>query len=144
MARTETIQTTDSGVKKMTTSKDRPRRPPAERFAGSEHEIDLPAALEAIRKEEHGSKDNHRQMTLFRKDALRVILFAFEPGGRLPSHRAPGYIVIQSLSGTVRVRTEIETHELSAGRILILEPDAVHEVEAPARADMLLTISLLP
>lgn len=128
----------------MSTPKDRMRPPPAERFAGSEHEIDLASALDSLRKEEHGGKDNHRQMTIFRKDSLRVILFAFEPGGRLPSHHAPGFITIHSLNGTVRVRTESETHELSAGRILILEPDAVHEVEAPEQADMLLTISLLP
>jgi quercetin dioxygenase-like cupin family protein len=128
----------------MTPSKERPRVPPAERFAGSEHEIDLASALDSLRKEEHGKKDNHRQMTVFRKDALRVILFAFEPGGRLPSHQAPGYVVIQTLNGSVRVRTQTETHELSAGRILILEPDAVHDVEAAERADMLLTISLLP
>ena len=128
----------------MSPSNDRPRRPPAERFAGSEHQIDLDAALDSLRREEHGAKDNHRQMTVFRKDALRVLLFAFEPGGRLPSHRAPGYVVIQALNGNLRVRTQSKTHELSAGKILILEPDEVHEVEAPERADMLLTLSLLP
>ena len=127
----------------MPPSKDRPRPPPAERFAGSEHAIDLGSALEALRKEERGSKDRHRQITVFRKDALRILLFAFEAGGRLGSHRAPGWVVIQALNGTVRVRTESETHELAAGRILVLEPDAIHEVEAEGEADMLLTVSLL-
>lgn len=126
----------------MSPSKARPRTPPAERFAGSEHQIDLASAVEALRKEEHGGKDSHRQITVFRKDALRVLLFAFEPGGRLASHRAPGYVVIQALNGRVRVRTQNETHELSAGRILVLDPDVVHEVEAQERADMLLTVSL--
>lgn len=127
----------------MSLSRDRPRPSPAERFAGSERDIDLASALEALRKEEHGSKGGHRQITVFRKDALRIVLFAFEAGGRLASHRAPGYVVIQALSGTVRVRTQSETHEVTVGKILVLEPDAVHEVEAQERADMLLTISLL-
>jgi quercetin dioxygenase-like cupin family protein len=128
----------------MSPSRDRPRPAPAERFAGSEHDIDLASALEALRKEEQGGKGSHRQITVFRKDSLRILLFAFEAGGRLPSHRAPGYVVIHALNGTVRVRTQSETYELSEGRILVLEPEAVHEVEADERADMLLTISLFP
>lgn len=118
------------------------RPAPAERFAGVEHLIELGSAVAALRSEPHKGKDGHRQITLFRKGSLRLVLFAFEAGARLAAHRAPGFVVIRALRGTVLVRTESETHELLEGRILVLDPDLTHDVEAVGEADMLLTISM--
>jgi quercetin dioxygenase-like cupin family protein len=125
-------------------SDDRLRPPPAERFAGSEHRIDLASAFDALRSEPHSGKDGHRQMTVFRKGPLRLVLFAFEAGGRLAAHRAPGSVVIHALRGTIRVQTPNETHQLTAGRLLVLDPQVVHDVTADEQADMLLTLSFAP
>lgn len=127
----------------MSTPKHRLRPRPAERFAGPEHRIELASALGALRSEAHDGKDRHRQITVFRKGPLRLVLFAFEAGGRLAAHHAPGFVVIHALRGTVRVRTPNETHELTAGRILVLDPEVVHDVEAHEEADILLTVSLV-
>lgn len=124
--------------------KHRLRPSPSERFAGPEHRIELASALDALRKEPHEGKDGHRQITVFRKGPLRLVLFAFEAGGTLPAHRAPGLVVIHVLRGTVSVRTPSETHDLTAGRILVLDPEVVHDVKAHEQADMLLTISVVP
>lgn len=124
--------------------KHRLRPSPSERFAGPEHRIELDSALDALRKEPHEGKDGHRQITVFRKGPLRLVLFAFEAGGTLPAHRAPGLVVIHVLRGTVSVRTPSETHDLTAGRILVLDPEVVHDVKAHEQADMLLTISVVP
>ena len=126
----------------MPTSKHRLRPPPAERFAGPEHRVELDSVLAALRSEPHDGKDSHRQITVFHKGSLRLVLFAFEAGGRLEAHRAPGFVVIHALRGAVRVRTPNETHELTAGRILVLDPEVVHDVEAHEAADLLLTVSL--
>ena len=96
----------------------------------------------ALRSEPHDGKDGHRQITIFRKGSLRLVLFAFEAGGRLRAHRAPGFVVIHTLRGTVRVRTASEAHRLTAGRTLVLDPDVLHEVEAAEEADVLLTVSM--
>jgi quercetin dioxygenase-like cupin family protein len=125
-------------------SNDRLRPRPADRFAGAEHRTELTSALEMLRSEPHGGKEGHRQITIFRKGPLRLVLFAFEAGGHLVAHRAPGFVVIQALRGSVRVRTQRETHELTVGRVLVLDPDVVHDVEAVDAADMLLTVSLVP
>jgi quercetin dioxygenase-like cupin family protein len=53
-------------------------------------------------------------------------------------------VVIQALRGSVRVRTQRETYELTVGRVLVLDPEVVHDVEAVDAADMLLTVSLVP
>lgn len=126
----------------MSSSKDRLRPPPSERFAGPEHRIDLQSSLEALRRESHDGSDKHRQITVFHKGPLRLVLFAFEPGGSLPAHRAPGSVVIHTLRGRIQVKTLNESYELATGQILMLDPEVVHDVTAAEQSDMLLTISL--
>lgn len=125
-----------------TTARLRPR--PADRFAGPEHRIALASVLAALRVEPHDGKDRHRQITVFSNGALRIVLFAFEAGGRLAAHRAPGFVVIMTIRGMVHVQTTHEVHELSAGEILVLDPDVEHDVAAQVEADVMLTVSLVP
>lgn len=126
----------------MSSSKDRLRPPPSERFAGPEHRIDLQSLLEALRREPHDGSDKHRQITVFHKGPLRLVLFAFEPGGSLPAHRAPGSVVIHTLRGRIQVKTLNESYELATGQVLMLDPEVVHDVTAAEQSDMLLIISL--
>ena len=127
----------------MSSPKDRLRPPPSERFAGPEHRIDLTAALASLRVEHHDSTERHRQITVFHKGPLRMVLFAFEAGAGLPSHRAPGFVVIHTLRGRITVKTLNDTHDLAAGQLVTLDPEVVHDVTAVESSDMLLTISLL-
>ena len=127
----------------MSSPKDRLRPPPSERFAGPEHHIDLTAALESLRVEHHDSTERHRQITVFHKGPLRMVLFAFDAGAGLPSHRAPGFVVIHTLRGRITVETLNDTHDLAAGQLVMLDPEVVHDVTAVESSDMLLTISLL-
>jgi quercetin dioxygenase-like cupin family protein len=126
----------------VSSSKDRLRPPPAERFAGPEHRIDLAAALDALRGEHHESSDGHRQSTVFHKGPLRIVLFSFDAGAGLPSHRAPGVVVIHTLRGRITVKTLNESYELAMGQLVIFDPEVVHDVTAAEPSDMLLTISL--
>jgi quercetin dioxygenase-like cupin family protein len=121
---------------------DRLRPRPSERFAGPEHRIDLSAAVEALRSEQHDSTERHRQITVFHKGPLRMVLFSFETGAGLPSHRAPGFVVIHTLRGRLTVKTLNERYELPTGQLVLLDPEVVHDVTAIEPSDMLLTISL--
>ena len=127
----------------MSSPKDRLRPPPSERFAGPEHRIDLTAALESLRVEHHDTTERHRQITVFHKGPLRMVLFAFDAGAGLPSHRAPGFVVIHTLRGRIAVKTLNDSHDLAAGQLVMLDPEVVHDVTAVESSDMLLTISLL-
>ena len=120
------------------------REPSSTRFAGPEHLLDLDAALASLRREPHAAKDSHRQITVFHHGPLRLVLFAFEAGGHLREHRVPGVVVMRALKGTLRVRTPLETYELMQGKILVLDPDVPHDVEAREPADMLLSVALVP
>lgn len=120
--------------------RDRLRTHPAERFAGPEQIVDLATEAAQLRREPIPAKHGHRQITLVHKGPLRVMLFAFEPGGRLPGHTAPGVVVLQALTGSLTVRTPDATHGLHTGRILALEPAVPHDVEALGPAELLVTV----
>jgi quercetin dioxygenase-like cupin family protein len=126
----------------MSSSQDRLRQPPAERFAGPEHALDFGAAREKLRGELRQLSKGHNQVTLFHSDTLRLVLFTFDPGGSLPRHHAPGVVMIQPLRGGVTVATPSGKHSLSEGEALVLQPDVPHEVDSEHGADMLLSVAM--
>jgi quercetin dioxygenase-like cupin family protein len=117
------------------------RRPhPSGRFAGVEHVLDLPAALRALRAEPRTSTTGHRQIALLHHGPVRVVLFAFDAGGRLPEHHVPGWITIHVLRGALRVKTAEAVHELRAGQMLALAPEVPHDVDALEESDMVMGV----
>ena len=127
----------------MSSEKPRLRPHPDQRFAGPEHVFTLDEWFETLRREPHEARDGHKQIAIFSAGSLRMVLFAFEKGGCLPAHRAPGYVAIQCFRGRIRVRTSNSTYDLSSGELLMLDPDVEHDREAREEADVLLTVSLL-
>ncbi len=121
-------------------SEDRLRPHPSDRFAGVEHLLDIPETLRALRAEAFPSANGHRQIALMHQGPVRLILFAFEAGGHMPQHRAPGWVTIHVLRGSLNVRTVDALHEVSEGTLLSLAPDLQHDVEATEETDMLLGI----
>ncbi len=126
----------------MSSSQDRLRPPPAERFAGPEHKLDFGATLRKLRGEPRQAKDGHNQATIFHSDTLRLVLFAFEKGGCLPRHRAPGVVMIQPLRGEIQVTTPTRKYDLREGESLVLQPSVLHDVDAKSEADMLLSVAM--
>ena len=123
------------------TSPDVRRRPrPSDRFAGTEHALDVREALRALRAEAGEGANGHRQITLVHRGPVRLVLFAFAAGGRMPEHRAPGWVTIHVLRGALRVRTPDAQHALGEGQILALAPGVPHDVDASEEADMLLGV----
>jgi len=124
----------------MTAPEERLRPHPSDRFAGVEHMLDLPGSLRALRAEAFPSANGHRQIALMHQGPVRLVLFAFEAGGRIPQHSAPGWVTIHVLRGALTVRTPEEIHALGEGTLLSLAPDLQHDVEATEETDMLLGI----
>ena len=102
--------------------------------------LDLPDLARALQAEPHPAKAGHRQAGLIHRGPLRLLLFAFEPGGRLPEHRAPGQVVIHCLRGELTVEAAGSRQRLGGGEVLVLQPDVPHSVEALAESEMLLTV----
>ena len=124
----------------MAAREDRLRTHPAQRFAGEEHHFDLGAALAKLKQERHPAVEGHRQITISHHGPVRLVLFAFDAGGKIPEHRAAGFVTIHVLRGSLRVRTPKRLYELGTGHVLALDPGVPHDVEAPEEAEMLLGV----
>jgi quercetin dioxygenase-like cupin family protein len=121
---------------------ERLRPHPSTRLAGPAVVLNLPDLARALQAEPHPAKAGHRQAGLIHRGPLRLVLFAFEQGGRLPQHRAPGHVVIHCLRGTLAVEAAGARHQLAEGEALTLDPDVPHDVEALVESEMLLTVCL--
>jgi quercetin dioxygenase-like cupin family protein len=123
-------------------SDERLRPHPSNRLAGAVVPLNLPDVARTLRAEPHPAKDGHRQTGLIHRGQLRILLFTFETGGRLPEHRAPGHVVIHCLRGELDVEAGGTRHRLGPGEVLVVDPAVPHAVEALSESDMLLTICL--
>src|SRR5690242_5526659 len=124
-----------------TPDSDRERRPPRERFAGAEHAFDLREIATGLRDEDAPVRDGHRQVTVYHKASVSLIVFDFEAGGRLMAHQADAEVMIQAISGVLEVRTPTRTYRLPGGLLLVLDPGIRHDVFAPEESQMLLTVA---
>lgn len=126
----------------MTQADERLRPHPSTRLAGPVVPLDLPQLARALFAEPHPAKDGHRQAGLIHRGPLRLLLFTFEPGGRLPEHRAPGHVIIHCLRGELAVEAGGEEHRLDEGHAVVLDPNVPHSVTAVAESEMLLTVCM--
>jgi len=83
----------------------------------------------------------HTANTIVKYPDLRIVLIALKAGGRLQEHQTAGRISIQSLSGEIRVHAQEQVIEMQAGRLLTLDHDVPHDVEAKCDSVFLLTIA---
>lgn len=123
---------------------DRLRIHPEDRLASPVQAMDLAAAARALRGEPHAPIAGHRQIAVFRRGPVTVLLFVFEPEGFLKEHRTSGVVTIQVLGGRLQVSADEETHELGPGGLLALAPGIPHTVRALAASEMLLTVHHQP
>ena len=126
----------------MDTTEHRLREAPSARFAGKEHFFDLNAQSAALKSENSTPQHGHRQIALYQRGAVTMVLFVFEAGGEMKDHSANGLVTIQALEGALEVGTAEQTYELSAGNIVVLNPRIVHNVKAREASRMLLTVHL--
>jgi quercetin dioxygenase-like cupin family protein len=121
---------------------ERLRPHPSTRLAGPVVALDLPDLVRTLNSEPLPAKGGHRQAGLVHRGPLRILLFTFEPGGRLPEHRAPGHVVLHCLRGELAVEAGAAPHRLDTGHALVLEPGVPHSVEAMTESELLLTVCL--
>lgn len=122
------------------TDTERLRQHPEERLASPVELVDLPSRAAQLRAEPHAAVSGHRQIALFRRGPVTLVLYAFEPGGVLKEHRAEGVVTIHVLAGQLDVTVAGTNHRLQPGQLLALAPGVPHTVSAPVLSEMLLTV----
>ncbi len=83
--------------------------------------------------------DGHAGRTLVKTLGLRLVLVALERGAALEDHRVHSPVSIQIVAGRVRIEAD-RRFEVSAGELLFLEPDIVHDAVALEDSVILLSI----
>lgn len=126
----------------MTSPDERLRPHPRTRDIGPAIRFEFAELARELRAESFPAKDGHRQIGLIHRGPIRLLLFAFDPGGRLPEHKAPGHIVIHCLRGELTVTATGTPHRLGGGDAIVIDPDVSHDVAASAESDMLLTVCM--
>lgn len=63
-------------------------------------------------------------------DIVRVVAFAFDTGEELTEHTSTMPVVVQVVRGSLRFGVDGADHELTAGDVVYLAPNAPHSLEA--------------
>lgn len=80
--------------------------------------------------------------TLVKTDELELIRLVLPAGKEIPTHQAPGKIVVQCLEGRIEFTAEGKTQRLAAGQLLYLEAGEPHALKCLEDASVLVTLLL--
>jgi quercetin dioxygenase-like cupin family protein len=115
-------------------------RAQAQHVADSLVEVDLVAALEALRAGESYQAADHAAKTIAKQPGVRVLLIALKPGGHMHEHHADWAITVQGVQGHVEFKVADRTVVLTPGRLLTVAAGMPHHVTGIDESAVLLTI----
>jgi quercetin dioxygenase-like cupin family protein len=113
---------------------------PAARLSRPIIEVDVSRHLAEIRAGDAYRDADHAAETLVKEPGLRLVLIALKDGGRLREHRTHTSITVQAVEGMVRFAAGARTIELTPGRVLAVDADLPHHLEAVGDSAVLLTM----
>lgn len=103
--------------------------------------FDLAEKVRRAKEDPSWSAMGHIAVTLVKYSNLRVVLIVMKRGSALHKHVAKGSITVHTLSGRTRLKVGDEAIDLPAGRLLSLEREIPHDLEASDDSAVLLTIA---
>jgi quercetin dioxygenase-like cupin family protein len=103
--------------------------------------LDLSQEVAALRREPAWQQNDRNAKTFVKEADLRVVLTVLKQGAIVKEHQAPGTAVVEALSGRIRLRIADQAVDLSAGQIVVLEPNLPHDVEALEESAFAITIA---
>lgn len=119
-----------------------PNRPDGDRpIDASSLFIDLPVFIARLRTEDAWQKTDRNSITVFKTDAMRIVLGALHAGARFPAHKADGVMSLQVLEGTLSITTSGRTDTYTAGQMLAIHKGCEYSITAQAETIYLLTIT---
>lgn len=118
-----------------------PLRPQGERVLNADLvEMDLNVFINQIRSETTWQENAHNSITLYKSDAMRIVLIGMHATAELKTHTANGFINVQVIEGTIVFNTTEKKALLHKGQMIALQPKIPHSVEAKSESFFLLTL----
>lgn len=90
------------------------------------------------------SDDSIVSRTLMKSSSGSLTLFAFDAGQHLSEHTCPFDAIAQVIEGAAEIVIDGNSHEVSAGQIVLMPADIPHAVNARQKFKMLLTMFKAP
>ncbi len=119
-----------------------PQRPQGDRVLNSSLvEMDLTKFIEQIKNEPNWKNNTHNTITIFKSDAMRVVLIALHKNALLKPHATNATISVQVLEGSIKFITDEKTVVLHKSQMIALQPNITHSIEAHEESVFLLTLS---
>ena len=103
-------------------------------------EFDLRSQIELLRGEER-YQQGHTSKTLAKYPDFRLVLMVIKAGTRIPRHTAAGRISVQTIAGHIRMYVGEKLLDLPAGRLLVIDQEISHDVQAVEDSALLLTVA---
>jgi quercetin dioxygenase-like cupin family protein len=103
---------------------------PGRRLAASALDFDLDAELASLREKPSFQRGDRNGRTLVEETGFRVTLTALKARTLVSEHQARGWVSIQTTAGQLRIRLPDRLVDLPVGRLLILDQNVPHDVEA--------------
>ena len=115
---------------------------PARRLAASALDFDLDAELASLKEEPSFQRGDRNGRTLVEEPGFRVTLTALKAGTVVSEHHTRGWVSVQTTAGHLRIKVPDRLVDLPVGRLLILDQNVPHDVEALEESAFLLAIAL--
>jgi quercetin dioxygenase-like cupin family protein len=107
---------------------------------GRSAEFDFNQESEQLRESPKWGSGIARKVLVHYPD-LEVTLRRMKAGARIPEHYNPGRICVQTIFGHIRMHADDKLFDLPQGKMLVLDRDVTHDVEAVEESAFLLTVA---
>jgi quercetin dioxygenase-like cupin family protein len=104
-------------------------------------EINIPEFIQQLKSEDTWNKYDHNAITVFKTDALRLVLIAMHQNAELPKHDSEGIISVQVIEGNIEFITDEKTANLRQQEMVTLHEGIPHSVRAVQESVILLTMA---
>ncbi|WP_018479196.1 cupin domain-containing protein [Pontibacter roseus] len=117
--------------------------PPTQQEGSSLLTFQLAELTQQLKEEENWQKSGRGARTLYKSDAMCIVLNVMQAGTEIKPHHTAGPISVQVVEGRIRFNTEKESVVLGEGQLLTLQEHVRHNVEALKETAFLLSMSPL-
>lgn len=119
-----------------------PQRPEGERILNAPLvEMNLFAFIEQIKSETTWADSDRNSITIFKSEAMTMVLIGLHENAELKPHKANGTISVQVLEGKIEFGTEDQYVQIERGQMIALQENLMHRVKALKESFFLLTLT---
>ncbi|MEO6681262.1 MAG: hypothetical protein ABIN48_00425 [Ginsengibacter sp.] len=104
--------------------------------------MDLNEYSKTIKSEKAWKEKDRNAITVFKTDAMSMVLIALHKNAVLERHTANGTLNVQVLNGEIDFATDHQKINMKQGQVIALHAGVPHEVSAIKESVLLLTIAM--